>query len=170
MNVIFTLDIAVSELLSEKAPDGTLNPYVLAFKSTGAHWVGRLPECRNDDGRTAYQAEVPDKAVFESIKSVLDSLDSPEVIGVWGDDGLQIGYIAVYDEATGERSIERDIAVEIDHPFDIAKYANILADIVERDEIGEEISRRRPTIEEARSIQVNRFAGNPDRDLTTYVN
>ena len=47
----------------------------------------------------------------------------------------------------------------------INKYKSMLRDVIEYDEEGVEISRRRPTTAEAKTTQVNKIAGYNDRQL-----
>ena len=54
------------------------------------------------------------------------------------------------------------------HPFDFPEYWKYLADVVTYDSDGVELSRRRPTEEEARNTQVNSFDGK-SRDLKSYI-
>ena len=66
-----------------------------------------------------------------------------EYIGVWNNDGTINDY----------------------GNYTIQKYREALNDVIERDEDGEEISRKRPTLAQARLTQVNNIAGYPDRIL-----
>ena len=64
-----------------------------------------------------------------------------EYIGVWNDDGTINDY----------------------GNYTIQKYRDALNDVVEYDDNDEEISRKRPTLAQARLTQVNNIAGYPDR-------
>ena len=56
-------------------------------------------------------------------------------------------------------------AGETSRNHSINKYKSMLRDVVEYDTEGVEISRRRPTDAEAKTIQVNKIAGYNDRQL-----
>lgn len=66
-----------------------------------------------------------------------------EYIGVWNDDGTINDYGG----------------------YTIQKYRDDLNDVIEYDDEGEEVSRKRPTLAQARLTQVNNIAGYPDRIL-----
>lgn len=145
IDVLFSLDVLAADMVAANLPDGSINPRKAAYCATGSIWVTAPPECREVDGRIMIHALVPDASVITMIESDLASIDTPIIIGVW-------------DQGTGAR--------DTNYPWRPDLYALHLADIVEYDADGVEISRRRPTEAEAMSTQINKFAGPwPDRIL-----
>lgn len=148
-------------------------------------FVRPLPESRtvtNWHTRIMYQANITTMNELEKVKIQLQQLDDPRIIGVWNrNTWIQQWYtrpVIQTEEWVTLWDIEREteyneelwwnINVNIDYPFDFNEYWNYLSDIVEYDQDGNELSRRRPTEEEAKNTQVNRFAWMPDRDLNVY--
>lgn len=146
-------------------------------------FVRPLPESRvvisDEEERIMYQSNVTSFEQLALIKTVLETLDAPLIIGVWKTaDGLQQGYeyenqgtdeepnlVIVRSKILDEN--ENEIDVPIEYHFSIIEYTKYLHDIIEYNSEGTEISRRRPTESEARNTQVNKFAGSPDRNLQT---
>lgn len=179
-NIIFSL-LDIRETLTEEQTAHFVSRF---------DFVAELPESRKIDGRILYQGDIGNAEALESIKTELEVLDAPDVIGMWNKEtGLQQGYI--YEEYAGTDTIEtidengetttetievtkKRIVRETDedggevvilYPFNLTEYKKYLADVVIRNTEGEETSRRRPTTEEAKETQVNRFGGLPDRQL-----
>ena len=65
---------------------------------------------------------------------------------------------------TGEQYIWTEPG-ETSRNHSISKYKSMLRDVVEYDEEGVEISRRRPTETEALNTQVNKISGYNDREI-----
>lgn len=153
INTIFS-----SEDLTD-TPVDTVN----VFKRV-SHYITKVPESRRVSNRYLNQATILNIHVLNQIKAILEALGkTPDVIGIWYvNTGFQYGYYM------NNAVITRDNEIIIDYPFNIAEYANYLNDIVQYDENDNEISRKRPTLTEARNIQINKFYGVPDRDLNTY--
>lgn len=139
-------------------------------------WVTPLPETREVDGRVTVQA-IGSKNNLEMIKLSLELIGkAPIIVGVWDvETGLQEGYEKI-NIGTNESPVytiqrKKDLMgndVVIEYPFNITEYTKHLSDIKTYDSNGNIVSSVRPTEEQARGIQINKFSGMPDRDLTTY--
>ena len=90
----------------------------------------------------------------DEVDALEDALKQPplkmDYVGTYNVDGTQYVW-------TDPQTIQRNHSIN--------KYKNTLNDIVEYDENGEEINRRRPTESEALNTQVNKIAGYNDRIL-----
>ena len=159
-NIIFSLT-DIRESLSDEQKE---------YFNSQFDFVADLPEGRTVNGRILYQGNLGSLKAIEATKQALMQIDHPDIIGVWNrSTGLQQGYKYEPNEETGEKTIVRSTdeegnEEEIVHPFNLPEYLNYLADIIEYDEEGNEISRTRPT----EATQVNVFAGMPPRDLNVY--
>ena len=175
INVIFSLDYDVAVQLKGATEGSPLFPYLKEFHKI-ADWNGEVPEFRivedqNGSGklRIAYQATIDSIEQFYTIKSALEFLDAPNPIWVgYTDSGLQYGYKFIEDEE-GTKTIVREKQINpetggeenvpILYPFDFEEYKYFLKDIIVYNESMEEVSRRRPTDEEARNTHINKFLG-----------
>jgi hypothetical protein len=168
-NVIFSMSIMTDHLTPEQ---------MAAFRQYD--YVSQLPECREINGRAAYQGNFSSISSIQAMNDTLTDLGlAPEIIGVWhclghnagiqqgyqrieNKDGTEIISATVVDEVTGNITDE-----PIYFPFDIKKYAFYLKDVVVYNGL-EIVSSKRPTIDEAKNTQVS-FMGSTERDLGTYV-
>lgn len=165
LNVIFSM-IDIRWTLSEEQ-ENTFRKQI--------DFVRPLPESRKIDNRIMYQANVKDFWQLEEMKAILQRLDDPQIIWIWDivnwlqqgykyNEDLEVIRKSVYNEETWEEENE-----VVYYPFNLEQYTYYLNDIVEYNENFEEVSRRRPTKEEAQATQVNKFAWMPDRDLNIYI-
>ena len=129
-----------------------------------AIWVSPVPESRNVSGRILVQGVVSSTDDIATIKTMLTNLGlAPVIVGAWDTvTGLQWGtYYGDPDPTTGVRPVQGTPA----YTLDIAEYTNFLADVTTYDAQGNVTGTRRPTQTEAQSIQINRYAGMPNRAL-----
>ena len=145
-----------------------------------------LPEGRHTNGssRIMYQANINSIEELVIMKAELSVLGDPQEIGVWYqkgiNKGLQQGYyredIGTIEEpnlVVRRNMVMNELGQEEEEPihfqFDIEEYRKYLLDVPDqKDEEGNTISWRRPTIEEARHTHVNSFGG-IIRDLNSYL-
>lgn len=164
LNVIFVVKKAL------------IPPEVVQALRDTTDFVEKVVEGREvNDGYKLYQVNF---RTFDLITNTIDTLKSYDVnstiLGVWYLTGCQYAYELdsqqqVVRKQIFDEEIQQYVDMPILYPFDIVNYKKMLADIVTYDENGAPIDSRRPTIEEARSIQINLWAGQTPRDLNTYV-
>ena len=133
-----------------------------------------IPEMREIDGYKCYQGNARSIEQITELKFILNQFGDCKIIGVWDiKSGLQYGY--EYTPLSGtviRKQIQLDDGskknIEIVYPFDIFAYKLHLNSIIKYDEEGMIISTKRPSIAQARNIQVNVWAGQPQRDLEKH--
>ena len=170
-NVIFSMSIMTDHLTPEQ---------MAVFRQYD--YVSQLPECREINGRAAYQGNLSSISSIQAVNDTLTDLGlAPEIIGVWHylghNAGIQQGYQRIENKDGSTKVIRATVVDELTgnitdepiyFPFDIKKYAFYLRDVVVYNGL-EIVSSERPTIDEARNIQVNSFMGSTKRDLETYA-
>ena len=168
INIIFTIKKTVAEWLLVVWEEE--NTFLSLINKLWATWVWQPIECREYNEKIVVQADVPNLTVFNTIKTMLEQLDQPEVIWIWNSENwLQYGFKYIYD-IDGVPTVVRELdelwePVVIDYPFNSNLYLEHQADEVACDELGYELSRERP--EELK--QINKFGGKKDRDLNIYL-
>lgn len=114
-------------------------------------WVDTsdIPEAQIVGGIGLYHGSIGDINDIASIKSILDQYGISAVVGVWYQDtGVQYGYL--------DKNGTRDPNIPtIPYPFDINEYRTYLPG--------------QPPPEQAEQMQINKWAGQGDRDLATHA-
>lgn len=174
INIIFTTEKVEWESLRTNPDEPSTIEKTFSQK---AIWVSPLPESREYNNKILVQGVVRTVEDIELIKVGLESLGkTPEIVWVgYLENGLQYNMeranIGTDEEPIYEIQFKKDEQgnnLSNPYPFNFTLYKNYLRDITEFDSEGNIINTRRPTDEEARNKQVNRYGGMPYRDLNSY--
>jgi len=140
------------------------NKYFIDFKRLNTKDNIELYSCIARDKNLLFDQQNEEGETIQGVFSLI-SHRSPQILGLWKQDGLLLGTERV--QTTENVIDENDNIIQAgvweiqgtpEYPFDKQTYISFMPDIVTYDEEGNEISRTRPT--EAK--QLHKFAGYSD--------
>lgn len=132
----------------------------MGLKKVWVEYIAQVPEMVT----WFIQAIYPSEEIFESVKALLMSKWTVDIVWQWQLNWLQSGY-EIVDDIIVKKKDEDWLDVVINYPFDIEKYRAWLLNNITYDEAGYILTDEPYTTLEARNKQVNKFGGASDRSL-----